>query len=120
MGSWDWLVRRIELAFSRNALKGFLGVFDAILKVCAVGGKQFHDFVGAVWNHVPDQAGGEQNGLANAVLVLFHAFLLERTTILLFFEGHTPPATANIARNVVCRKKSCFLPEFALLRCELT
>jgi hypothetical protein len=82
----------VELAFSRNSLKGFLRVLDTILEVGAVGWKQPDDFIGAVGSHMADRTGGEQNGLTDAVLMLFHAFLLDTDNNFALFERRAPSA----------------------------
>src|SRR5436309_13750586 len=64
-------MRILELAFPHDALERLVRIFDAVLIVGPVRGKQLHDLVGAVGGHVADWAGREVDGLTDLKLVFF-------------------------------------------------
>src|SRR5262249_10762562 len=78
--------RKFELAFPGHALEGFARTFDAVLVVGSVVGKQSHDLIGAVGNHVADRARREVDGLTNLKLVFF-----QRGSPELHRHGRAPP-----------------------------
>src|SRR5215471_17413244 len=61
--------RIFELAFPRHALERLIRVFDAVLVIGAVGGKQFYDLIGAVGDHVTNRTRREVDVLTDLKLV---------------------------------------------------
>ena len=60
---------KFELAFPGHALERLIRIFDAILVIGAVGGKQPHHLIGTVGDHVTNRTRREVDSLADLKLV---------------------------------------------------